>query len=85
MRQNPIIMKIILLLIYLLGAVICIIASGSYIRQKGDFNLQDLLMWIMVTLSSFVGIIFLVLFHVIEIIAERCGNPVIWERKDNDE
>lgn len=69
------------LFFYLLGVALGIIASMRYCRNNGVLDLEDLLLCAIVSLSSFVGITFLMLWRVCEIIAKSCGNPVIWKRK----
>lgn len=76
-------MKLFLFLfVYLIGATVGIISSVRYFRENGELDLEDLLLCILIVLTSWAGIVFLLLWHVCEIIARSAGNPVIWSRED---
>lgn len=73
------------ILIYLLGALVAAVIFIGAARKEGAMFLDDLLIGIVTCLFSFAGIILLWLLNKCEKIADKYHNPVIWQRKKNDQ
>ena len=66
---------------YLIGAVICIVSAVRYFRENGAMDLEDLLLSVMIVMTSWIGISFLLLWKLCATVARKAGNPVIWSSR----
>lgn len=76
--------KFLFFVIWLAGAIVAAVIVISSARKAGSLHLDDFLIGTITCLSSFFGIVFLGLFHLAQIVADKFDNPVIWHRNQDE-
>ena len=85
MRKNLNTMsKFLLFVIWLAGAIVAAVIVIRAALKDGEIFLDDLLLGILTCLFSFFGIAFLGLLNVCQWIACKFGNPIVWQRNQDE-
>lgn len=68
------------LIIYLIGCLITAVLSVYLAVGKGELLLKELVLFILATLTSWVGVFIFVIAYI-----EDNGDEVVWRRKEDEE